>query len=189
MGVGSEERWDFEPSTNQPLEFLTSPRCLSEEADCQRRGSSPRPRVFYRLDSHIPKIERELVIHYCAVAPELEECRKRRCALWDPDNSISTSCAMDSIHLCNIWGWTLRLTTWRHFHVEWVSGSTLQEKELHLTGWRWWKRCVGEIASFIIHNRKMNAFLFRHIFTFSIMTSREFATPINVLFWSIMGNS
>lgn len=55
--------WDTQrDEANQPLEFLTSPRCLSEEIGCQRGGSSPRPKVFRRLDSHIPKIERELVL-------------------------------------------------------------------------------------------------------------------------------
>lgn len=188
-GVGSAERRGFESSANQLLEFLTSPRCLSEEAGCQRGGSSPRPRVFYRLDSHIPKIERELVILFRAVAPELKEYRKRRCALWDPDKGISTSCARDSIHLCNIWDRALSLTTWRHLHVEWVSGSTLQEKELCLTGWRWRTRRVGETASVVIHYRKMNAFLFRHIFTSSIIRSQAFATPANVMFQRITGNS
>lgn len=73
VGVGSAERWGFEPNANQPLEFLTIPRCLSEEVDCQRGGSSPRPRVLRRLDSYIPKIEQESHLFYHAVAQELGE--------------------------------------------------------------------------------------------------------------------
>lgn len=54
--------------------------------------------------------------------------KKRRCALWDLDKGISTSCAVDSIHLCNIWGRALSLTTWRQLHVKWVSGSTSHKR-------------------------------------------------------------
>lgn len=187
--------WGWEAQRDEALSpVLISPwnswpaqRCLSEEADCQRGGSSPRPRVFRRLDSNIPKIERESVILYHAVAPEWEECRKRSCAFWDPDKGISTSCAMDSIHLCNIrLGSESDNLTASPCGI--VFGSTSQEKELRLAGWRCRRTRVGE-TTIVIHNRKMNVFLLRHIFIFWIMTSRAFATPTNVLFQCFTGNS